>query len=87
MMAEDIFIRCVQKKDGEIIAKKLARLYVLIHLKLDHKQYITQEKDSIFLELANRFSTHIEADLTKTAGHHAAILSAIFLSDDESEII
>ncbi|MGL4676008.1 MAG: hypothetical protein ACRCXK_14230 [Wohlfahrtiimonas sp.] len=87
MIAEDMFIRCVQKKDGEIIAKKLARLYVLIHLKLDHKQYITQEKDSIFLELANRFSTHIEADLTKTAGHHAAILSAIFLSDDESEII
>lgn len=87
MKAEDVFIRCVQKKDGEVIAKKLAKLYVLIHLKLDHKQYVMQEKDSIFLELAHGFTTHIEAGLTKTAGHHAAILSALFLSDDESEII
>jgi len=87
MMAEDMFIRCVQKKDGEIIAKKLAKLYVLVHLKLDHKLYIAQEKDSIFLELAHRFATDIESDLTKTVGHHAAILSAIFLSDDTSGII
>lgn len=87
MMAEDMFIRCVQKKDGEVIAKKLAKLYVLVHLKLDHKHYMTEEKDSIFLELAHRFATNIEADLTKTAGHHAAILSALFLSNDESEII
>ncbi|GAA5102032.1 hypothetical protein [Wohlfahrtiimonas larvae] len=87
MTAQDIFMRCMQKKDGEIIAKKLAKLYVLIHLKLDYQGYITQEQDSIFLELAQRFTTHIESDLTKTVGHHAAILSALFLSDDESEII
>lgn len=87
MMAEEMFIRCVQKKDGEVLAKKLAKLYVLIHLKSDYKLYITQEKDCIFLELANRFATHIEADLTKTAGFHAAILSAMFLSDDSTDII
>lgn len=87
MKAEEIFIRCVQKKDGEIIAKKLAKLYVLIHLKLDHKVYITTEKDGIFLELAQRFATHVEADLTHTEGYHAAILSALFLSDEQSEII
>lgn len=87
MKAEDIFIRCVQKRDGEIITKKLAKLYVLIHLGADYRQYVTQQKDSIFLELAQRFVTNIEADLTKTVGPHAAILSALFLSDDESEII
>lgn len=87
MMTEELFIRCVQKRDGDAIAKKLAKLYVLIHLKLDYQTYVAQEHDSIFLELAQRFITNIETDLTKTAGHHAAILSALFLSDDESEII
>lgn len=87
MMAKEIFIRCMQKKDGDIVAKKLAKLYVLIHLKLDHKSYIKEEKDTIFLELALRFATHIEADLTKTEGCHAAILAALFLSDDQSDII
>lgn len=87
MKAEDIFMRCVQKRDGDIITKKLAKLYVLIHLGSDYRQYLEQQKDSIFLELAQRFVTDIETDLTKTVGHHAAILSALFLSDDESEII
>lgn len=87
MMAEEIFVRCMRKKDGETIAKLLAKLYVLIHLEADYTTYLQHESNSIFLELANHFLLYIEADLTKTDGCHAAILSALYLSDDLADII
>ncbi len=82
MMAEEVFIRCVKNHDGVIISKKLAKLYVLVHLKLDYKYYVSQETNSIFLKLASNFLMYIESDLTETDGRHAALLSALFLSDD-----
>ncbi len=82
MKAEEIFIRCITHKDGKKVAKKLAKLYVLIHLKLDYKAYLAEENHSIFLKLASHFLMHIESDLTHTNGRHAALLSALFLSDD-----
>lgn len=87
MMAEEIFVRCVQKRDGVVVAKKLAKLYVLVHLQLEYKTYVKHDKNNIFLELAHCFLTHVESDLTKTDGCHAAILSILFLSDELSEII
>lgn len=82
-MAEEIFIRCINRQDGKKVAAKLAKLYVLIHFKLDYQSYISEENHAIFLKLASNFLMYIESDLTQTDGRHAALLSAIFLTDDQ----
>lgn len=82
MEAEELFVRCMKRSDGQHIAKKLAKLYVVVHFQQNYKKYVENGDDAIFLELANLFIRCIEADLTKTQGDHAAVLSALFLADD-----
>lgn len=79
---EKFFMRCIHQTDGEALAKKLAKVYVMVHLKLNHTHYVREENDATLTELTHHLVSKVESKAAQTNGRHAAILSALYLTDD-----